>query len=129
VGASFAEFRDRRENATLWTARDELTAYFAGDLPAFKVRLSPCGTAFQKQVWDAVRAIPFGETRSYSEIAHSIGAPRAVRAVGGANANNHWPIIIPCHRVVGSGGNLTGYAGGLKRKEWLLRHEGALATV
>lgn len=119
----------QRENAALMLARRELEAYFAGQLEEFSVRLAPRGSAFQVKVWEAVRAIPLGETRSYSEIAHSIGAPRAVRAVGGANANNRWPIIVPCHRIVGSSGRLTGYAGGLARKEWLLQHERALCSA
>ena len=118
-----------RAAATLGLARKELEEYFAGELEEFTVRLARRASAFQLSVLDAVRAIPSGQKRSYSEIAHSIGAPRAVRAVGGANANNPWPIIVPCHRVVGSNGRLTGYAGGLERKEWLLRHEGALAPA
>jgi methylated-DNA-[protein]-cysteine S-methyltransferase len=129
VDPQYARFRETRESATIWTARDELREYFAGERHEFNVRLAPRGTVFQRRVWDAVRAIPFGETRSYAQIASTIGAPRAVRAVGAANALNRWPIIIPCHRVVGSDGRLTGYAGGLERKEWLLRHEGALALA
>src|SRR5262245_60407738 len=98
--------RDVRENETLIQARRELQAYFAGELDEFTVRLALAGSVFQRQVLQAVRAIPLGETRSYSEIAHAIGASRAVRAVGGANATNRWPIIVPCHRVVGSSGRL-----------------------
>jgi methylated-DNA-[protein]-cysteine S-methyltransferase len=122
-------YREKRENAPLISLRRELDAYFAGELDEFTVRLARRVSAFQMKVLDVVRAIPVGQTRSYSEIANSIGAPRAVRAVGGANAKNPWPIVVPCHRVVGANGQLTGYAGGLERKEWLLRHEGALLTA
>src|SRR5262245_19772043 len=118
-----------RTAATLALAWRELDAYFAGELGEFTVRLAQRKSPFQLRVLDAVRGIPFGETRTYSEIANSIGTPRAVRAVGGANATNPWPIIVPCHRVVGMNGALTGYAGGLERKQWLLRHEGALVTA
>lgn len=121
--------RTVRENEMLQLVRRELEEFFAGRLDEFTVRLAVHGSPFQRQVWDAVRAIPFGQTRSYRQIAQSIGAPQSARAVGAANANNPWPIIVPCHRVVGSGGRLTGYAGGLERKEWLLQHEGALAPA
>lgn len=121
--------RRQRENETLRQAKRELEAYFAGELEEFTIRLALRKSGFQTKVLEAVRAIPFGETRSYSEIAHSIGAPRAVRAVGGANARNCLPIVVPCHRVVGASGDLTGYAGGLERKAWLLRHEAAPVMV
>lgn len=102
----------------------ELRAYFAGTLQVFTVPVMPEGTAFQRRVWDALRAIPFGETRSYLEIARLTGDEKAVRAVGAANGQNPVAVIVPCHRVIGSDGSLVGYGGGLWRKEWLLAHEG-----
>ena len=90
---------------------------------SFTVPTAPQGTTFQRAVWDALRNIPFGETRSYSEIAVVIGRPRAVRAVGAANALNPISLVVPCHRVIGITGELTGYAGGMERKRWLLCHE------
>lgn len=105
-------------------------AYFAGDLPALQnLPVKTGGTVFQRKVWQALCAIPIGTTCSYSDLAHQIGHPRAVRAVANANANNPLSLLIPCHRVIGSDGTLTGYAGGLARKEWLLRHEGAISQV
>lgn len=100
-----------------------LESYFAGSGKGFKVKIRLQGTEFQKAVWEAVRKIPYGETRSYKEIAVQIGRPRAFRAVGQAIHNNPLAIIIPCHRVIGSDGSLTGYAGGLALKKWLLEHE------
>lgn len=101
-------------------ARAELTAYLEGRLQRFTVPLDPIGTDFQRRVWDAVAAIPYGETATYRQIAERIGQPRAVRAVGAANGANPLAIIIPCHRVVGSDGSLTGYGGGLAVKRALL---------
>ncbi len=107
------------------TAR-ELAAYFHnGDSP-FTVPLAMEGSEFQKSVWAQLLRIPYGETRSYLQIASAIGKPKAVRAVGAANGKNPLGIIVPCHRVIGSKGTLTGYAGGLDMKRWLLCHEGAL---
>jgi methylated-DNA-[protein]-cysteine S-methyltransferase len=105
-------------------ALTELRAYFAGNLRAFSVPVLPQGTPFQFRVWEAVSAIPFGATRSYLEIARAVGDEGAVRAVGAANGANPVPILVPCHRVIGSDGSLIGYGGGLWRKEWLLAHEG-----
>ena len=102
---------------------DELDAYFSGELTLFTVPLSPNGTAFQKQVWDALLNIPYGSTTTYGALAKLLGNPGAMRAVGAANGANPIWLLIPCHRVVGSQG-LHGYAGGLERKAWLLRHEG-----
>ena len=102
---------------------EELDGYFKGALNEFDVKLRPDGTEFQKEVWAQVLQIPFGRTISYKGIAERIGKPKAVRAVGNANGRNRIPIIIPCHRIVGSKGDLTGYGGGLWRKEWLLNHE------
>ncbi|HET7616948.1 MAG TPA: methylated-DNA--[protein]-cysteine S-methyltransferase [Vicinamibacterales bacterium] len=101
-----------------------LDRYFDGDLVALDtIDVDMHGTPFQKKVWDALRAIPAGETRSYGEIARRIDEPTAVRAVGAANGANPVAVIVPCHRVIGSNGTLTGYGGGLDRKRWLLAHE------
>ena len=98
----------------------QLQAYFAGELKSFDVPLEIAGTDFQKRVWSALRTIPYGQTRSYSEIAAQIGAPQAVRAVGAANGRNPIPIIVPCHRVIGASGSLVGFGGGLEWKRLLL---------
>lgn len=104
--------------------RHAVIAYFDGDLAAFdRVEVRTGGTDFQRSVWKALRDIPAGETRSYGQLAAAIGIPKAVRAVGLANGANPVGVIVPCHRVIGSGGKLTGYAGGLERKRWLLAHE------
>jgi methylated-DNA-[protein]-cysteine S-methyltransferase len=102
----------------------QLRAYFAGSLRRFTLLLDPQGTDFQRRVWSQLETIPFGEVRSYAQVAESIGAPRAVRAVGAANGANPLPIVIPCHRVIGSGGKLVGYGGGLPLKKRLLDLEG-----
>jgi methylated-DNA-[protein]-cysteine S-methyltransferase len=98
----------------------QIEEYFAGKRTGFDVAIAPDGTDFQQRVWDALCEIPYGETRSYGEIARQIGQPRAARAVGLANARNPIPIIVPCHRVIGAKGSLTGYAGGLETKSALL---------
>jgi methylated-DNA-[protein]-cysteine S-methyltransferase len=103
----------------------QLREYFAGRRTRFTVKLDMKGTTFQRQVWSALLTIPFGETRSYRQIAQQIGSPDAVRAVGAANGRNPVSIIAPCHRVIGSNGALTGFAGGLETKAFLLAHEGA----
>ena len=105
----------------------QLRAYFAGDLRVFDLPLELLGTDFQKRVWHELETIPYGETRSYMQVATAIRAPHAVRAVGAANGANPIPIIVPCHRVIGSSGKLTGYGGGLPLKKRLLELEGALA--
>jgi methylated-DNA-[protein]-cysteine S-methyltransferase len=104
----------------------QLSEYFAGRRRSFDLPLAPAGTVFQQAVWAALAAIPWGEMRSYRDIARAIGRPAAVRAVGAANGRNPLPIVVPCHRVVGSDGSLTGYAGGLEIKKRLLQLEGAL---
>lgn len=101
----------------------ELKAYFAGELTIFSAPLAPSGTAFQLTVWAALTDIPYGETWSYGTLARRIGHDRASRAVGHANGRNPISILVPCHRVIGAGGALTGYGGGLPAKAWLLRHE------
>ena len=105
----------------------QLRAYFAGQLRRFELPLDLRGTDFQLRVWRELERIPYGETRSYLEIAEAIGAPRAVRAVGAANGANPIPIVVPCHRVIGASGKLVGYGGGLPLKKRLLQLEGALA--
>lgn len=107
----------------------QLAEYFAGRRKGFDLRLDFAGTEFQKKVWRALLTIPFGETRSYAQIAKQIGHPKAVRAVGAANGRNPISIVAPCHRVIGSSGALTGFAGGLGVKAQLLRLEGADATL
>lgn len=111
------------ETPLLRTAREELLAYFSGERRDFDLPLDPAGTDFQRAVWEALRAIPYGGTRTYGEIAAAVGRPKAVRAVGQANHVNPLPIFIPCHRVVGKNGALTGYAGGLDLKRALLALE------
>jgi len=106
------------------TCKDQLDAYFAGKLKIFTMPLLfEKGTTFQRSVWKALQSIPYGETRSYKDIATIIGNPKAVRAVGGANNKNPIGIVIPCHRVIGSNGKLVGYAGGLEKKKMLLKLE------
>lgn len=117
------------EDAVLALARRELDAYFAGKLKAFSVPLAPKGTPFQLKVWMALRAIPYGATRSYGQQAAAIGQPKAVRAVGLANGKNPISIIVPCHRVIGASGSLTGFGGGLARKQALLDLEQGRSQV
>ena len=112
-------------NEVLLEAANELRAYFAGKLRIFHVPLDIEGTDFQKSVWTQLGKIPYGETRSYAQIAKAIGRPKAVRAVGAANGSNPVAIVVPCHRVIGSSGKLTGYGGGLPLKKRLLELEGA----
>ncbi|MDI5972786.1 methylated-DNA--[protein]-cysteine S-methyltransferase [Streptomyces sp. SL13] len=99
---------------------EQLRAYFAGELTDFDLPLAPAGTPFQRRVWDALREIPFGDTLTYGQLARHIGQPTASRAVGLANGRNPVSIVVPCHRVVGSDGNMTGYGGGVERKRFLL---------
>jgi methylated-DNA-[protein]-cysteine S-methyltransferase len=110
----------------LQTCFQQLDEYFAGKLTKFDLKLRPEGTDFQKQVWEQLRKIPYGQTASYMDIAKAIGKIKAIRAVGAANGRNRIAIIIPCHRVLGSDGSLIGFGGGIWRKVWLLQHEGAL---
>ena len=105
----------------------QLREYFAGTRQQFDLPLDPVGTPFQQQVWEVLRSIPYGTTITYGEQARRLGSPTAVRAVGGANGRNPIGIIVPCHRVVGSDGSLTGFAGGVERKRWLLDFERANA--
>ncbi len=122
----FGEFTFE-ENLQTETAAGALQRYFAGDLRALdSIEVDTGGTPFQQEVWRALRRIPAGSTWSYARLAREIGRPSAVRAVAAANGANPVSIVIPCHRVIGSDGSLTGYGGGLPRKRWLLVHEGAL---
>jgi len=106
---------------------EELGEYFASERTAFTVRTAARGNAFQHRVWALLREIPFGETRSYGELARELGDPGLARAVGSANARNPIGIVVPCHRVIGSDGSLTGYAGGLERKRYLLQLEASVS--
>jgi methylated-DNA-[protein]-cysteine S-methyltransferase len=115
----------QREDSPFTEAKRQLAAYFSGGLRQFDLPLALSGTAFQNQVWSTLRTIPFGETRSYAWLAREIGAPKACRAVGAANGANPLPIILPCHRVIGSSGALTGFGGGIETKKHLLEHETA----
>ena len=122
---------DERGPASTLLARasEQLAEYFAGTRTTFDLLLDAGGTAFERRVWDSLRTIPYGRTLSCSELARRLGDPRATRAVGAANGKNPIPIIVPCHRVIGANGALTGFGGGLDRKRWLLEHEGALTTT
>lgn len=115
----------QHDPAALAQAVQQLTEYFAGERRAFSLALAPQGTPFQREVWAALQTIPYGQTTSYGVLAGQLGRPSAARAVGAANGQNPLPIVIPCHRVVGSNGALTGYAGGLAIKRALLKLEGA----
>jgi methylated-DNA-[protein]-cysteine S-methyltransferase len=115
-----------RDDRAFPAARAQLDAYFAGDLRAFDVPLAVAGTPFQRAVWEALLAVPYGETISYGDLARRVGRPGAARAVGLANGRNPVSIIVPCHRVIGASGSLTGYGGGLDRKQALLRFEAAV---
>lgn len=110
-------------NVILTSLETQLTAYFNGELQQFNLPLAIKGSAFQQQVWNGLLTIPYGQTKSYKELAKLIGNPRASRAVGSANGANHFAVVIPCHRVIANNGGLGGYGGGLSRKEWLLVHE------
>ena len=119
---------DRSTHPILDQVECELAEYFRGARRTFTVPLAPAGTAFQQRVWSALLRVPYGRLESYAAIARAIGSPAAVRAVGAANGRNPIPIIVPCHRIVGSNGALVGYGGGTARKQWLLEHEGSAAT-
>lgn len=110
----------QRETPVLYNAAEQLKAYFAGTRKSFDLPLAPAGTAFQQKVWQALCGIPYGETRTYRQMAEAVGSPRGYRAVGLANNKNPLAIIVPCHRVIGANGSLTGYAGGVDTKQFLL---------
>jgi len=111
---------------TLLEAATQLNAYFHKELKAFDLELNPVGSPFERQVWTALQTVPYGRTMSYLELSKMLGNPNTIRAVARANGKNPLWIVIPCHRIIGSDGSLTGYAGGLHRKHWLLNHEGAI---
>ena len=110
-------------------ARQQLAGYFAGQRTTFDLPLAAEGSDFEHRVWDALVKIPYGATMSYGELARRLGDARNARAVGAANGKNPIPIIVPCHRVIGANGDLTGFGGGVDRKRWLLEHEGALLPL
>jgi methylated-DNA-[protein]-cysteine S-methyltransferase len=116
-----------RQDTLFGDTEEQLEAYFAGDLQEFTLPLRLHGTQFQQRVWAELRKIPYGETRTYGELAEALGNPAASRAVGLANGKNPIGIIVPCHRVIGAGGALTGYGGGLERKQRLLKFESGTA--
>jgi methylated-DNA-[protein]-cysteine S-methyltransferase len=118
-----------RSDRALAPLRGQLTEYFAGERREFDLDLAPAGTPFQLEVWSALREIPYGETASYGEIAAAVGQPLAARAVGGANNRNPVAIVVPCHRVIGADGSLTGYGGGLPRKRRLLALEAGVSAL
>jgi methylated-DNA-[protein]-cysteine S-methyltransferase len=117
-----------RDDATLPALQEQLAAYLAGELRDFDVELAPVGTPFQAVVWAALRQVPYGATTTYGRLAAAVGRPAAVRAVGAANGRNPYCLVVPCHRVVGADGSLTGYAGGLDRKRFLLDLERGVAS-
>ena len=114
----------QRDDGAFGEATAQLRVYFAGELTEFSLDLATGGTPFQQRVWSALRTIPYGTTTTYSKLATALGDERATRAVGSANGRNPISIIIPCHRVIGADGSLTGYGGGMERKQWLLALEG-----
>jgi methylated-DNA-[protein]-cysteine S-methyltransferase len=127
IRARFGPGRLRRDSRRY---AEPMRAYLAGDLHALDaIEIDPGGTAFQQRVWSALRTIPPGATTTYRELAAALGQPRAMRAVGLANARNPISLVVPCHRVVGSDGDLRGYASGIWRKQWLIEHEGAGAPI
>ncbi len=130
VAVSFSSRPRQPVVAQRWTqeAKKQLTAYFNKDLKEFDLPLAATGTVFQQQVWQALTTVPYGKTASYGDIAKAINNPKGVRAVGLANGKNPIGIIVPCHRVIGANGTLTGYAGGVDKKAWLLVHEGVLGV-
>lgn len=117
---------EERSSPIVEEAIRQLSAYFEGSRRDFDLPISPQGTEFQRLVWQHLLDIPYGQIVSYQDLAKAIGKPEAIRAVGAANGQNPISVVVPCHRVLGSDGSLTGYGGGLWRKEWLLKHEGAL---
>lgn len=135
TGVYFSPFKVRSEWQTddrhpvIGRTRAQLNEYFAGTRTTFDVPLDAAGSPFEQSVWALLRAIPYGTTTSYGDLARRLGDIRQSRAVGAANGKNPIPIIVPCHRVVGVNGDLTGFGGGLDRKRWLLEHEGALLKI
>lgn len=123
--ASVNNKADSKPNGITDLCKLQLTEYFSGQRQVFTVPLDPQGTQFQQLVWNCLTEIPFGAVKSYGDIAKMLNKPKSAQAVGGANGRNPITLIVPCHRVIGGDGSLTGYAGGIERKLWLLKHEGA----
>ncbi|WP_416149060.1 methylated-DNA--[protein]-cysteine S-methyltransferase [Salipaludibacillus sp. HK11] len=123
------ELKEDNTAVSLIDARQQLKEYFAAEREYFDLPLDLIGTKFQELVWNQIAKIPYGVTKSYKQIATEIGAPKAVRAIGGANNKNPVPIIVPCHRVIGSNGSMVGYGGGLEKKEILLKLEGSFEKM
>ncbi|MFP8965242.1 methylated-DNA--[protein]-cysteine S-methyltransferase [Pokkaliibacter sp. CJK22405] len=119
-----SDWQESNHHPLLIQAKLQLEEYFAGKRQSFDLPLAKRGTAFQQKVWASLQRIPFNQTRNYRQLAEMLEQPSAVRAVANANGRNPFTLIVPCHRVIGSDGSLTGYAGGLDRKAWLLKHEG-----
>lgn len=117
------------DNAVIQCAERQLAEYFNGQRKQFDLPLAPSGTAFQRQVWNALAGIAYGQTISYAQLAQRVAKPTAMRAVGAANGRNPLPIVLPCHRVIGADGSLTGFGGGLPTKQFLLQLEGALPAA
>jgi methylated-DNA-[protein]-cysteine S-methyltransferase len=134
-GLTAVQFLDEAEESkqsvpdVLKPAVDQLKEYFSKERKVFNLRLNPGGTEFQRGVWEQLLRIPFGKTKSYQDIANDLGDPNVIRAAASANGKNPIAIIIPCHRVIGSDGSLTGYAGGIQRKKWLLEHESPVRQI
>ncbi|MDP5186858.1 MAG: methylated-DNA--[protein]-cysteine S-methyltransferase [Alishewanella sp.] len=126
VAVTFCQRQQQPSTEPQWTreAKTQLAAYFASELTVFQLPLAAEGTHFQQHVWQALLTVPYGQTASYGDIAKQIGNPKGMRAVGLANSKNPISIIVPCHRVIGANKTLTGYAGGVDKKAWLLAHEG-----
>jgi methylated-DNA-[protein]-cysteine S-methyltransferase len=136
TGVYFPGRRQHKVSVKSWSSSDilslacqQLSEYFAGTRTTFELPLEPAGTEFEHRVWNLLRAIPYGSTTSYGKLAKLLGDPSQARAVGAANGKNPIPIIVPCHRVIGANGDLTGFGGGIDRKRWLLEHEGALLAL
>lgn len=121
------EQSEEHPDAFFQTCIDQLSAYFDGTLQSFDIPLGYSGTAFQIQIWDELKNVAYGETISYEALSHRIENPKAIRAVANANAQNKFHLLVPCHRIIGKNGSLTGYAGGIWRKQWLLDHEAKIS--
>ena len=118
----------KKDRSVTRVAREQLLQYFSGERNEFELEISLEGTEFQRRTWQMLANIPYGQTWSYAELAKRVDSPKAMRAVGAANGRNPLPIILPCHRVIGGNGSLTGFGGGLPVKQWLLEHESRLGT-
>lgn len=119
----------RQDKVVTREAREQMLQYFSGERREFDLKMSFAGTEFQERTWQTLASIPYGLTWSYAELATRVGSPTAVRAVGAANGRNPLPIVLPCHRVIGSNGTLTGFGGGISVKKWLLEHESAIGLL